>query len=143
MIFLSEDSYIPNIYVDYLFSPTWDECVKVIRDAGGLSFLAHYFSISKKVDLPFVEKLIEEGRLDGLEVVYGMDMMTPEIREQQVELERIADRTGCLVSGGSDIHNYDNWIDFVNNKEFASRTVGLLDNILKNSNKELGWYNNL
>jgi predicted metal-dependent phosphoesterase TrpH len=141
MIFLSEDSYIPNIYVDYLFSPTWDECVKVIRDAGGLSFLAHYFSISKKVNLPFIEKLIEEGRLDGVEVVYGMDMMTTEIREQQEELEKIAEMTGCLVSGGSDAHTYENWIDFVNSKEFASRTVGLLGNILKNSNKELEWYN--
>ena len=141
MIFLSKDSYIRNIYVDYLFSPTLDQCVEIIRQAGGLSFLAHYFSISKKVDLDYIEKLLKEGGLDGVEVVYGLGMIDEEMKLQQEELKKIAQRTNCLVSGGSDIHTYDNWIEFLNDKEFANRTVGLLDNILKNSKKGLGWYN--
>ena len=146
MIFLSKDSYIPNIYVDYVFQPTWDECVKVIRDAGGLSFLAHYFSIAKKVELSFIEKLIKEGRLDGIEVVYGLYMnkvdseYSKEFVKQQEELLEISKRTGCYISGGSDAHNYENWEEFVNTPEFANRTVGLLDNILEKSEKGLSWY---
>jgi hypothetical protein len=146
MIFLSKDAYIPDIYVEYLFSPTWDECVSVIRNAGGLSFLAHYFSIANKVELNFIEKLIKEGRLDGVEGVYGLFIFksdsefSKEILLQQEKLQDISKRSGCLVSGGSDAHNYENWEEFVNTPEFAEKTVGLLDNILEQSDKDLGWY---
>jgi predicted metal-dependent phosphoesterase TrpH len=146
MIFLSEDSYIPNVYVDYLFRPNWDECVNVIRDAGGLSFLAHYFYSSKKLPIPFVEKLLKEKRLDGVEIVYGLeieengDENLKVMREQQEKLIKIVQNTDALVSGGSDAHNMEHWKTFVNNKNFAKSTEGILDNILKNSDKKLGWY---
>lgn len=146
MIFLSKDSYIPNIYVDSLFRPTWDECVSVIRNAGGLSFLAHYSSIANKVETSFIETLIEEGRLDGIETVYGLDLssldgdVSIEIKKHQKELKKIADRTNCLLSGGSDAHNYRHWEEFINTPKFAKRTEGLLDTILKQSKKDLKWY---
>lgn len=145
-LFLSDRAYIPNIYVEKIFRPTWDECVSVIRGAGGLSFLAHYYYSSRNLPLSFVEKLLVEDRLDGLEVVYGLGTEiyedTPKralMREQKNELLEIASRTNCFVSGGSDAHNLEQWMLFVKNKDFAKKTIGLLDAIVEKRN-DLDWY---
>lgn len=146
-IFLSKEAYIPDIYVDYLFKPDFDQCVKVIRDAGGLSFLAHYFTCAHKLPFSLLEKIIREDRLDGIEIIYGIEGYSSDDKnivkslvEQREGLTNLANKTGCLVSGGADSHTLDDWKSFVNNKEYAKSTVGLLDDILKNSKKELGWY---
>jgi predicted metal-dependent phosphoesterase TrpH len=145
-LFLSNDAYIPDIYVDYLFRPTLDECVSVIRNAGGLSFLAHYYYSSRNLPLPFTEKLLKENRLDGIEVIYGLEVEIGEdskerrtMREQKKELLEIASRTNCFVSGGSDAHNLEHWLVFVRNKGFAKQTIGLLDAIVEKRD-DLKWY---
>jgi predicted metal-dependent phosphoesterase TrpH len=146
-LFLTEESYISDIYVNYLFQPTWDECVSVIRHAGGLSFLAHYFVYVNKLPLELVEKLLEEDRLDGLEVVYGLEEFensesngARELENQQSQLKEIAKRTDSLISGGSDVHSKEDFEKFVSNQYYAGKTVGLLDNLLEKSEKDLRWY---
>jgi len=48
-LFLTDTSYISNIYVDYQYFVDLDTSVKLIRDAGGVAILAHYFRNAKKL----------------------------------------------------------------------------------------------
>lgn len=146
MLFLSQDSYIPNIYVDYLYQPTWDEAVDAIRAAGGLAILAHYYYSSKKLSLEVVEQMLREDRLDGFEIIYGFGTEIGDneeegkiMREQKEKLKEIVKRTHCVVSGGSDAHSREDWELFVKSKNFAEQTEGLLDAILE-KHPELEWY---
>jgi len=49
-LFLSDDAFIPGIYVDYLYSIDLDSAVKLIRGAGGVAIVAHWYTASRKID---------------------------------------------------------------------------------------------
>ena len=146
-LFLTDGAYIPNIYVESEFKPTWDECVNVIRNAGGLSFLPHYYTYYNRLPLELVTQFLNENRLDGVEVVSDLNSYANWDSDIAKEVEYcrnlmidVAKKTNCLVSGGGDCHKRVDWEHLVKNKRFADRTVGLLDDILKRCDRELGWY---
>jgi predicted metal-dependent phosphoesterase TrpH len=77
------------------FKYTAKEAVQLIKEAGGLAFLAHPHMLSDK---SWIEKFVEIG-IDGLEVVY------PRFSEAKKLLyKETADKYGLLKSGGSDAH---------------------------------------
>jgi hypothetical protein len=43
-LFLSDDAFIPGVYVDYLYVVDMDAAVKLIRDAGGVAVVAHWYT---------------------------------------------------------------------------------------------------
>ena len=86
-------------YVPY-YAPSPLEAVAAIREAGGVSVIAHPGSVTRDDDLPveLLEELVEAG-LDGVEVHH---------REhddaERERLQRFAERHDLLVTGGSDFH---------------------------------------
>jgi predicted metal-dependent phosphoesterase TrpH len=44
-LFLSDDAFIPDIYVDYLYSIDMDKAVALIRGAGGQAIVAHWYTV--------------------------------------------------------------------------------------------------
>ncbi|MGN7212479.1 PHP domain-containing protein [Brachybacterium paraconglomeratum] len=86
-------------YVPY-YAPSPFEAVAAIREAGGVSVIAHPGSVTRDDDLPveLLEELVEAG-LDGVEVHH---------REhddaERERLQRFAERHDLLVTGGSDFH---------------------------------------
>lgn len=78
-----------------------EEAVTMIRTAGGITVLAHPFTLNQPQPHEFdavIGKLKQQG-LDGIEVHY------PEHSEGQNKLYRdVAQKYGLLITGGSDFH---------------------------------------
>ena len=71
------------------------EAVQLIKDCGGLAFLAHPHYLP---DDSWIEEFTDYG-IDGLEVIY------PRLSESRISrCEDKADKLGLLKSGGSDAH---------------------------------------
>jgi hypothetical protein len=68
-LFLSDDAFVPDIYVDYLYWVDMDSAVGLIRGAGGVAVLAHWYTAAKKIDAEMLEGMIKAGRLDGVEIM--------------------------------------------------------------------------
>jgi predicted metal-dependent phosphoesterase TrpH len=140
VLFLSEDSFIPGIYFDYLFFLDMDSTVKLIRNAGGVAILAHYFTVSNKIAPELLDKILLENRLDGVETVYGLmaygtgTEIEKVIKETSKTADELTTKNNKLKSGGADAHKKQDFIDFANSGEYAEKTIGMAENIIKNSN---------
>lgn len=132
-LFLSADSY-RNAYAEHDYMPTFDEAVSLIRKAGGIAVIAHYFTIRSKMPLSFFEKLIVEKRIDGAEVVYGMwEYGKSEERElvvEQTALREIIKKHGALALGGSDAHTREDLEYYVDQDWFSVETAGFTEKII-------------
>ncbi|UCC94315.1 MAG: PHP domain-containing protein [Candidatus Omnitrophota bacterium] len=77
------------------FKHTAREAIELIKDSGGLAFLAHPYFLA---DQSWIEKFVSFG-LDGIEVNY------PRFSPSRIAIyENMADKYGLLKSGGSDAH---------------------------------------
>jgi len=81
------------------FSPL--ECIKIIREAGGLPVLAHpvLMGLDEKREIELVEQLVDEG-LWGIECFAACQTW-----EQMNKWSQIADRYGLYKTAGSDFHD--------------------------------------
>jgi predicted metal-dependent phosphoesterase TrpH len=138
-LFLTEDSYINDVYVDYLYYLDMDSSVKLIRDSGGVAILAHYFTCLNKVTPELLDTYIKDKRLDGIETVFGIHELgtsrSEEVNRAVKIVKDITNKYKCIESGGADIHSEKDIDMFYNNKEYADSTKYLLDNILLEDNK--------
>lgn len=147
VIFLTDDSYIPNIYVDYQYFVDMDSSVKLIRDAGGVAVLAHYFSCARKVDETLLEKIFKDDRLDGAETVYGLFCLNTgseienTVNETLLIAEKLVAKHSKLKSGGADAHVREDFEHFANSGDYAKRTVDLVENIIRQSGVNTKWSN--
>lgn len=136
VLFLSADSFIPNIYLEIPYKPKLDDSVKLIRDAGGLSVIAHYFTAKKKLNLEFLEKLFAENRLDGAETVYGLWLSGTDaekgLLEERQQLRDLIKKYKRVTSGGADVHSEDDLKAFAEKPDYAGETIGLAQKIIKN-----------
>lgn len=83
----------PAYVLGFKFSP--DEAIKLIKDAGGISVLAHPYSLNND---DFIIKFIDYG-LMGLEVYY------PEHSQSMINFyKNLATKHNLLITGGSDCH---------------------------------------
>lgn len=140
VLFLSEDSYIPNIYVDYLYWEDMDSVIKLIRDAGGLAFIAHYSTTKKKIPYEMIEQMMKAKRVDGVEVVYAMQTYEYQNWKEDMEwLSQKADQYGILKSGGADLHTRDQMELFSQMTEFSEKTIGMAEKIIKQSGISTTW----
>jgi len=87
-------------YVEkFRFAP--EEAMHFIRKAGGITVLAHPFTLKQPepVDFEALIRELKEKGLDGIEVYY------PEHSDGQRKLYRdVAQKYGLVISGGSDFH---------------------------------------
>jgi predicted metal-dependent phosphoesterase TrpH len=132
-LFLSRDAYRPA-YADVSYSPDLDETVALIRNAGGIALIAHYFTVKKKMPFPFIEKLLAEKRIDGMETVYGLWHVgkndEAELETEKGEVRELLKKYGALESGGPDAHTEEDIRQYANLAEFAAPSVGMTEKIL-------------
>jgi len=148
VLFLSDGSYIPNIYVESPYFIDMDSCVKLIRDAGGVAILAHYFTIAKKLNKELLEQMLIDNRLDGAETVYGLfglidtsSEIAKIITETSNMTTDLIEKHKKLASGGADAHTEEVFIAFANSGDYAKKTIGFAENIIANSNVDIKWSN--
>ena len=88
--------YIDN---ENLPKPMYKDVIDVIHKAGGLAFLAHPFEYRFDNTLEFIDELMEENKLDGIECFH------PSADEEKMQiLVDYARKNNLYISGGSDYH---------------------------------------
>lgn len=138
-LFLSDDSYLPGIYVDYLYSIDMDESVRLIREAGGVAILAHWPTIKRKINAGMLEGFLRDGRLDGVELRSGF--VDSEVDGVARQLAAMAEQTGRLATIGVDGHREQDLERFANDRALAQSTVGQTARLVERVKPDLQWSN--
>lgn len=133
VLFLSPDAF-KSTYFEHDYMPDLGQAVSLIRGAGGVAILAHYYTVRNKLPIDSLEKLLAEKRLDGVEVVYGMREYGTDgeatIEKERALLRELATRHGAIMAGGSDAHTREDLTLFSNSDWFSGETAGFTANIL-------------
>lgn len=138
-LFLSDDAFIPHIYVDYLYAIDMDASVKLIRDAGGVAILAHWPTIWRKIDAKMLEGFLRDGRLDGVELRSGF--MDHDVDRADCQLADMAERQAALTTIGIDGHRATDIERFAADRRLAGRTVGQTQRLIERVKPDLSWSN--
>jgi predicted metal-dependent phosphoesterase TrpH len=116
----------------------FDQSATLIRNAGGLAFVAHYTFHKKDLPWETLEKLLKENRVDGAETVYGLwnlkTNFSKEIAEDREKIRQLLKKYHKLPMGGTDAHKEEDFYDFAEDKEYSGETVGMIEEIMKNTN---------
>jgi len=140
VLFLSDDSYIKGVYVDYGYRIDLDTCVKIIRNSGGVALFAHWFTEIKKFGAMQMEKLLKENRLDGVETVFGFyDDIRDELIKERKILKSLVRKYNKVEGGGVDAHTKEHFEDFSKDEWYAKITAGLAEKIISKSEVDVTW----
>lgn len=141
-LFLSTDSYI-STYTNPSFGPDLDEAVALIRGAGGIASVAHYFTVKNKMPLPFIENLLKEKRVDGMETIYGLwnlgGSREEEMKNDQAALRQHLKTHGGLETGGSDAHKPEDLIQYASLQNFSKESIGMSRKIIDSGRINPKW----
>lgn len=133
-LFLADDAYFKGIYVDYLYWADMDTTVKLIRDAGGVAVVAHYFTIQNKVTPDLLEQFFIEDRVDGIETTFGLEAYGTSYEATIVKTRELAQNLALkhnrLISGGSDAHTREHLEKFAHEKWYSDSTTGLAEKMI-------------
>jgi predicted metal-dependent phosphoesterase TrpH len=133
-LFLSSSAYLPGIYVDYLYAADMDKSVSLIRNAGGIAIVAHYFTIIKKIPEEMMGKFFSENRIDGIETVFGLfgygTNFEAEIKRTREISENLAKMHNRLRSGGADAHKEDDFKQFAEAEWYSKQTEGFAEKMI-------------
>ena len=138
-LFLSDDAFIPDVYVDYLYSIDLDDSVAMIRQAGGRAAIAHWWNYDRKIDPAAMEGLLRDGRLDYVEIYSGMVDRKKEPASRQ--LEAMAKQYDLPAVIGTDGHNENDIIYYANDRQLMERTVGQTQRFIDKFKPDLTWTN--
>ena len=132
VLFLSPDAFREG-YAEHEYMPDLDQAVALIRGAGGVAVIAHYFTVRSKMPLEIFEKLLAEKRIDGAEVVYGIREYGTDrekaLAKERADLREILQRHGGLALGGSDAHTKEDLEFYIANDWFSGETAGFTESI--------------
>lgn len=133
LLVLSPNSYRPA-FAGYSYIPTMDEAVTLIRGAGGIASIAHYFSISEFISAEKLKEFARSGRIDALEVVCDNRFAGEPERERilkEREITRMIVREeGILATGGADAHTRADVEYYASNKEYSGEAQGFTAKLL-------------
>jgi predicted metal-dependent phosphoesterase TrpH len=137
-LYLGDDAFVKNIYVPYLYYPDMESAVGLIRGAGGIAILAHWATIIKELGKDFIEKLMKERGIDGLELTAPAYSHLTD--EPDLPLEIIKE-TNCMASIGADAHTEDDLRIFADDKKCRARSIGITKTLIGRAGPHLGWSN--
>lgn len=83
--------------------PDVEEVVEEVKKAGGKTFIAHLYKYNLKYPIEFLDKLVSNDIIDGIEVEHSLFT-----NEQTLTLKEYCVKNKLLMSGGSDSHGDKN-----------------------------------
>lgn len=138
-LFLSDDAFIKGIYVDYLYWIDMDAAVAIIREAGGVAVMAHWYTVGKHLSAEELRQLLHDGRLDGVELMGNP--LNSQARKAEPILRNLAQATGAITTYGIDNHREEEMRGFARNGELARLTVGQTTKIVDRVHPNLTYSN--
>lgn len=141
VLYMKKTSFMPAPEGDYQGTLLdLDESVKLIRDAGGIALLAHWFFEQKKLPKPVLEKLLEDKRLDGVETENKNLILERDISKEVEYLNEVVKRCDTIGAIGSDGHDHFDMENFAKS-EAGERSVGQTQAIIDRITPDLTWTN--
>ncbi len=133
-LFFNNPCYRNEVRVPISYKVDLDQSVALIRGAGGIASVAHYSmdNCRDMIPFPLLEMLLGDGRLDGMETLYGQEL--PEDHPWAAEratVRSIVERTGAIATGGADAHTEEDFRAFAEDKRFSGETIGMTAVILR------------
>ncbi|MDQ3239066.1 MAG: PHP domain-containing protein [bacterium] len=142
-LFLSSDAMIKGVYYEGSYSIDLDASVKMIRNAGGLAVIAHYFTAQQKITPDLLEVLLRDDRIDGIETTFGLWEYGTEKWDKMItsmELtEKLALKYNKIQTGGVDLHREEDFKKFVEVEPYAQRTIGMVEKVIEISKVDTKW----
>jgi len=142
-LFLGENSYISNVFVEYSFYVDLDTTVSLIRNAGGIALLAHPDTALPKVSKEKMEELVRDKRIDGIETVFGLWNLGTEREEISRSMRAFAkslkEKYNLLPGGGADVHKVEDLRDFALDRTYSEQTIGFAEEIISSSKVNAKW----
>lgn len=141
-ILLGRNAYIPtSSRYGYLLG--MDDAVKLIRNAGGIASLAHYFTVRDKITFSVLENLLKSGRIDAVETVYRQKPYQPtelpSFKKEREEIKKIAAGANALATGGPDAHSVEDIQSFLDTKGLTAETIGMTEKIIASGKVDKRW----
>ena len=141
-LFMKAGSFIPmpqdtlgNAMVDF------DHAVKLIRDAGGIAILAHWYFHEDKVSRTTLEKLLADGRIDGVETaVFNVQTGDEDFSSQINYLVELATKNNYAQVMGIDAH-YDKDFTIFKDSGQADRSIGQTKALVERFKPDTIWSN--
>ncbi len=138
-LFLSDDAFVPGVYVDYLYSIDMDAAVGLIRGAGGVAIVAHWYTVERKINAMMLEGFIRDGRIDGVELMGNP--LNGAARRAEPVLSAMAARTGAIATFGIDGHREQDMENFANDGNVAGKSVGQTARLVARVKPDLSFSN--
>ncbi len=139
---ISGEAFIPDIYVDYTYWTDMDTTVSLIRDAGGVAVIAHWFTVAKNLKSDLLGEILRDNRLDGVELANLNHANRSEAAAESAELAALAKAYGRLQTIGTDAHTAEDYKFFVTDrKEMAEQSIGQTARLLEKYKLDTHWSN--
>jgi hypothetical protein len=141
VLFMKKSSFIsmpPSPSADTLLD--LDASAKLIRQAGGVTFFAHWFFQMNVVPADQLSQLIKDGRLDGVETDVK-NLITPrDVSKQTKFLEGLVKQHGCLEVVSADAHNEAD-LEYFGKSQAGEKSIGQTERLIKELKPSLEWSN--
>lgn len=140
VLFMRSSSFFPMPKKDFGTLLDVDESVRLIRGAGGIAILAHWFFNQDNLPATSLERLVREGRLDGVETDVVNLITKRDISSESAYLRGLAQQHNLVQTIGADAHDADDLAHFAGS-EAAGRSVGMTGRIIEKVQPALEWTN--
>lgn len=141
VLFMKKSSFIPLPSRDFGGALLdLDANVELIRQAGGVAVLAHWFFDQNKLPASKLESLLQDKRLDGVETDTINLITERDLEAESLFLRQLAGRTDTLATIGSDSHDAADMHHFAKSA-VAKRSAGQTARIIDRVKPSLEWTN--
>ncbi len=140
-LYMKQGSYIPMPKApsfDTLLD--FDKTVEIIRAAGGIAVLAHWFFNRETVSAELLEKLVAEKRIDGLETDVVNLISKRDVSRHSEFLRKLARVHNLAETVGSDGHDEADMTEFANSAA-GKDSSGQTELLIKQFKPSLKWTN--
>ncbi len=107
-----------------------DANVELIRQAGGVAVLAHWWFDQNKLPTSKLEELLSSGRLDGIETDVVNMITERDVEAESLFLRQLAGRHERLQTIGSDAHDAADLAHFAKS-DAAKRSIGQTERLIQ------------
>ena len=137
-LFMTRHAYVPLPQDEVVNLLDLDGTVKLIREAGGVAVMAHWFFNENKLSEEQLAAVLERGGLDGLESVIVNTMGDKDPEEHVRRTRELIARFGVAETMGSDSHSPADLAAFAGSK-FAPESVGQTARLIERFKPDLRW----
>lgn len=141
ILFMKKDSFIP--FHSNGRSQTilhLDDTVELIHDAGGIAMLAHWYLNKKDLPPEVLETLIQQGRIDGIELAIENTITEYDFDKDRQYLLRLAREHDLATALGSDAHSKED-LEYFTGTANARSSIGQAQRLIDRFDVPLTWTN--